>query len=370
VGLTVRDTGIGIAPEQLPHIFDRFYQADGSDTRRGEGTGIGLALVQELVGLLGGHISAESKPGQGSTFTVQLPVTRTAPMDVLPAPLPLLPVVPFALSEKEIVPPSPADTERPLLLIVEDNADVRAFLVRLLEQEYRLETAANGQVGIDKALEIVPDLIISDVMMPEKDGFELCDALKNDLRTSHIPIILLTARAEAAARLEGLRRGADAYLSKPFHEEELLLLIEQQLTLRRRLMERYAALQLPEAKAASSEAQADTLDTLLEDAFFKQVLEAGHAHLADADFGGEELARAVFLSLSQLNRKLNALTGKSSVQFLRDLRLRRAQELLRQTDMSVTAVATATGFNDASYFARVFTREVGVAPSEWRGLPG
>ncbi len=131
-------------------------------------------------------------------------------------------------------------------------------------------------------------------------------------------------------------------------------------------MERYAALQLPEAKAASSEAPADTLDTLLEDTFFKQVLEATHAHLADADFGGEELARAVFLSLSQLNRKLNALTGKSSVQFLRDLRLRRAQELLHQTDLPVAAVADAVGFRDASYFARVFAREFGATPSEWR----
>ncbi|HRI58850.1 MAG TPA: two-component regulator propeller domain-containing protein, partial [Saprospiraceae bacterium] len=192
--LTVRDTGIGIPPDQLPHIFDRFYQADNSSTRKGEGTGIGLALVQELVKLFKGQIRVESMPGKGTTFTVQLPIRREAPVetsDAVLASLPSVPHLPGYSGESA----ASGDETWPLLLIIEDNPDVQTYLIRCLERKFRIETASNGHIGIGKAFELIPDIIISDVMMPEKDGFEVCDALKKDVRTSHIPIVLLTARA-------------------------------------------------------------------------------------------------------------------------------------------------------------------------------
>ncbi|MCB0639838.1 MAG: response regulator, partial [Lewinella sp.] len=222
--LTVTDTGIGIPPEELPRIFDRFHQADHLAQAQAGGTGIGLALTRELIHAMGGEISVESQLGQGTVFTVQLPIRRQAPMASDP--------VVQSSTESTPAPGTPlpedqARESRPQLLIIEDNPDVVEYLSFCLKADYALDFAYNGRAGIDTAVERVPDLIISDVMMPEKDGFEVCDTLKNDERTSHIPIVLLTARAGVEDRIAGLRRGADAYLAKPFHEEELLVTLEK-----------------------------------------------------------------------------------------------------------------------------------------------
>lgn len=365
--IAVEDTGSGMEAGQLERIFERFYQADTLQRQQGEGTGIGLALTKELVVLLGGRIAVESRPGRGSIFTVELPVHLTASsIDEQPG----MVLHQSYQTEGDLAPLSPLHTapdDAPLVLVVDDNPEVARYVGACLARHYRIEYAENGELGIEKALQHIPDLVVSDLMMPGKDGFELTQTLKNDERSSHIPVILLTARIEVEARLEGLRRGADAYLSKPFQEEELLILAEQQMLLRQRMRQRYAALALPERDSGVQNIPAvESADLWLEDTFMQKVLETIETQYSDPAFGSEALARSLFISQSQLNRKLNALTGKSSIEVLRELRLRRAITLLGDGNRTIAEVAWEAGFNDPSYFARIFVRAYGMTPSEWR----
>ncbi|MEQ1747699.1 MAG: ATP-binding protein, partial [Saprospiraceae bacterium] len=239
--LSVSDTGAGISPEDLPHIFNRFFQAKNQGKEGG--TGIGLALTKELVQLMGGEISVESAVGKGTTFTVRLPITNIAPIEELKdRGFEELKTETSAIASSTN--PQILDSSNPQILIVEDNPDVVDYLSQCLSGKFRLEYAFNGRSGIEKALEIVPELIVSDVMMPEKDGFELTDTLKNDPRTSHIPIVLLTARADVESRIAGLRRGADSYLAKPFYPEELTVTLEKLLENRQRMQARYSQIAL------------------------------------------------------------------------------------------------------------------------------
>ncbi|MBK6901924.1 MAG: response regulator [Saprospirales bacterium] len=369
--LKVKDTGKGIPAGHLPYIFDRFYQADDSNTKERGGSGIGLALTKELVQLMGGDISVKSREGHGTEVAVSLPIrlareTRPAqamflqPLIAKPiSPLPEKPALAPALS-----PEPETDTGNPTILIVEDHADVVQFLSSCLADSYRIKIANDGQEGIDIALETVPDLIISDVMMPRKDGFELCQVLKNDERTSHIPIVMLTAKADMESKLEGLECGADAYLAKPFLKEELLIRIRKLIELRRKLQGYYLA------SAGLGERSAATKDIPkmeeMEDYFVKKVRRAVEANIENYDFSVEQLCREIGMSNSQLHRKLSALTGFSATKFIRYVRLSRAKELLRNPDLSITAVAFDSGFNDPSYFGRVFKAEFGQTPVEWR----
>ncbi len=358
LSLAVSDTGRGIPADQLPQIFDQFYQVDSSSTREGEGTGIGLSLTHELVKLLGGEISVESELGKGSTFTLHLPITQEAPLiaaDIsLPRPEILLTeeASPVALTELK-------EGDLPTLLLIEDNADVVEYLVTCLQGSYDLLVARDGQEGIETALEEVPDLIISDVMMPRKDGLEVCDTLKQDQRTSHIPIILLTAKADADSRISGLERGADAYLSKPFNKAELLVRIRKLIELRRMLQSRYAA--------AGPLPPSEDIAVQQEDAFILKLQEIVAAHLDDETFKVPQLSEAMGLSRSQIHRKVTALTGRSLTRYVRLLRLQKAQEFLKTTDLNMSEVAYSVGFSSLSYFSRSFTEEFGVAPSEARG---
>ncbi|MCB0549773.1 MAG: response regulator, partial [Phaeodactylibacter sp.] len=269
--LEVSDTGVGIDKEKLPFIFNRFYQVDSSTTRRGEGTGIGLAHTQELVQLMGGDIAVESQLGKGSTFTISLPIRHTAEpegyagaqMEEAPTPLSTLPAAEGTFRRQPATGHRPSSASRPRmhentnaqihdlphLLLIEDNPDVVTYLKSCLNDVYQLDVAYNGLIGIEKAIENIPDLIISDVMMPEKNGYEVCDTLKNDERTSHIPIILLTAKADAASKIAGLRRGADAYLAKPFDREELLVRLAKLVERQQRMVAYFSArAPIPEAK--------------------------------------------------------------------------------------------------------------------------
>ena len=355
--LTVSDTGAGIPPEDVPFIFDRFYQANNLEKAKAGGTGIGLALTKELVQQMGGTISVVSTPGKGTTFTATWPITRNAAvMSEDTAAYSNL------VSDVSTVPRSTVENAAFIgneLLLIEDNPDVVEYLTACLQGSYKLDFAYNGRAGIEKALETVPDLIISDVMMPEKDGFEVCDFLKNDERTSHVPIILLTAKADIESRIAGLRRGADAYLAKPFHQEELLLTVANALESRKKLQARFANVAIPMDDFSITPVRD------VEDAFVQKVRAAVEAHLSDASFSVEQLCRALAMSQPQLHRKLTALTGKNATLFIRAIRLEKAKVLLLQKDKTIGEVAFEVGFDDPKYFSRVFTEAFGVAPSKF-----
>ncbi|QDK78527.1 helix-turn-helix domain-containing protein [Spirosoma sp. KCTC 42546] len=371
--IEVQDTGIGIADNDLPHVFDRFYQVDGSHTRQGEGTGIGLAHTQELVKLMGGQINVKSELGIGTTFSICIPVTRNAPESDRRASIqdPVIEVIasnhPLLLPDESIHHSSliAQHSSLPHLLLIEDNSDIVIYLKSCLEGLYQVDVAYNGKIGIEKALESIPDIIISDVMMPEKDGYQVCDVLKNDERTSHIPIILLTAKAGTDARLTGLKRGADAYLTKPFHKEELLVQLAMLVEKQKRLIAHFSKKQLIEAPAPVIE-QAVEDAFALEDAFVQKVAEIVAENFADDGFGLLQLCQTIGMSRSQLFRKMKALMDTSPSDFIRSYRLTRAKLLLETTDLSVSEVAWRTGYKNPSHFSTSFQEEFRIAPSEIR----
>ncbi|MCB0586419.1 MAG: helix-turn-helix domain-containing protein, partial [Phaeodactylibacter sp.] len=372
--LIVKDNGAGIPAEYLPHIFDRFYSlptaplnSPPSGGLGGAGAGIGLALTKELVTVMKGTIAVESKVGAGTKFTVHLPVTRQAPK-ASPSPEQGPPIEETAIyfanragfqSNQLESTSGQEEKDNPLLLIIEDNADVVTYLASFLSGNYRLALAPDGQEGINKAIELVPDLIVSDVMMPRKDGFEVCASVKSDERTCHIPVILLTSKAGEKPMIEGLEHGADAYIAKPFNREELMVRIEKLIDGRRRIQEQYAKKDYLRKNAGVSPAS-------LDDVFLEKIAGIIEENLSDENFGLPELCRQAAMSRSQLFRKLKALTGRSTTQFIRSVRLEKARGLLETTTFSISEVSYKTGFTNPNYFSRMFRKEFGMAPSEVR----
>ena len=349
--LEVSDTGIGIAPADIENIFGRFYQVETAQAQAGQGTGIGLNYVHELVQLLGGDMDVESTLGQGSTFRIWLPISNNA----LPLENPDEHYVNVAMQGPAL---SSESSEGPELLIIEDNPDIIQLLLGHLSGSYRIRVAENGIDGLAVVQEHIPDLVLSDVMMPGKDGFEVLDTLKNDERTSHIPVVMLTAKSDVESRLQGLRRGADDYIAKPFHGEELRLRLQNALVSRNRLVERYAE-GLPETPSEEPDFQ-------LEDAFLLRVQEVLHANLDNSDFGIPDFCRELGVSRTQLHNKLKALSGKSTSIFIRDLRLEKAHALLADASLNVSEVCYQTGFSSHTYFTRVYTEKYGKTPSASR----
>ncbi len=377
LNIRVRDTGQGIAPEALPFIFDRFYQVEDLASQKPHGSGIGLALTQELVKLLKGTIEVESTFGKGTTFFLRFPITRNAKLQPdnftsvetksIQPQLGKMPEINQAtLNPAEISkttkPPTDvtrADEDLPSVLVVEDNADIRLYISSILENRYRVLNANDGSEGIKMATEFVPDLIVSDVMMPVKDGYELCDTLKNDERTSHIPIVLLTAKADFESKMRGLRKGADAYLTKPFVQEEFLLQLEQLLALRRKLRERYqlAAETVP---APSPEVYE------LEDAFIQKLRQLVLDNITEEDFGVVQLCRGLGVSRTQLHNKVKALTNQSTSEFVRMVKLYKAKELLQTTDKNISEVGYEVGISNPAYFSRIYAEAFGEPPRNTR----
>ncbi len=357
--LQVKDDGMGISPEHLPHVFDRFYQVDDSHTRRGEGTGIGLALVRELVNAMGGTIEVESKVKKGTSFSILLPITKQAnkmPQESIVDLNPSIAETILLDTTKKLGISKTSQSNRNLVLLVEDNEDVLTFLTSFLSNEYQIITAMNGQEGINIAIEIIPDIIVCDVMMPEKDGFEVCAALKSDERTSHIPIILLTAKSDQDSKIEGLVHGADAYIAKPFNRDELLVRMEKMIALRRQLQEKYQKTgnlrQLTKKTAHSKD-----------EIFLQKVFQVIEENMKDENFGMPQLCKELYMGRSNLFRKLKALTNKSATNLIRSIRLEKGKELLETTDMNVSEVSFEVGFNSPNYFSRVFQEEFGMQPS-------
>jgi len=235
---------------------------------------------------------------------------------------------------------------------------VAKYIATCLDKEYKIHFAKDGKEGIEKALEIIPDIIISDVMMPEKDGFEVCATLKQDERTSHIPIIMLTAKATKEDKLHGLTSGADAYLSKPFDKKELLVRMEKMIELRKHLLDKYTSRKHKLKQTLSKEN--------MEDIFLQKIISSIEKNIDDSQFGTLHLSSVIGMSESQLYRKLKALTGKSTAIFIRTIRLHKASELLTTTSLNVSEIAYETGFSDPAWFSRVFKEEFGVSPVSFR----
>ncbi len=371
--LKVKDTGIGIPENQLQHIFDRFYQLDNSHTRKAEGTGIGLALTKELVKLMNGTIAVKS-PAVGATkgteFTITLPLQKATMENAAAAVVTKSETVNVNAVIKEetlIISNENTTPTTPLILLVEDNVDVVAYTASCLP-DYKLAVGKDGKEGFEIATGTIPDLIITDVMMPFVDGFEMCRQLRSDERTSHIPIIMLTAKADMQSKLEGLDKGADVYLEKPFNKEELLLRIKKLLELRKKLQQYYSK-QIGITNTAETLIKEDFEPIAAEKAeheFVKKVREIVESNFTNYEFTVEQLCKLVFMSHSQLHRKLEALTGCSPNKFIRIIRLNKAKELLANPVLSIAGIALDCGYNDSGYFARVFKQEYGVTPQEWR----
>lgn len=353
--LAVRDTGIGIPAERLPNIFDRFYQVE-SDAW--EGSGIGLALVKELVELHNGSISVSSEVGKGTAFTVCMPFQEAEPIP-LTEQASAVPVDPNIESQTKTA-PSIATQGAPVVMIVEDNPDVRHYLCDLLQGQYTLLTAAEGTTGLALCREQIPDLIISDVMMPGMDGNALAAALKSDERTSHIPIILLTAKAGKEHKIEGLETGADDYLTKPFDSEELLVRVANLIRQRQQFRERLGRQIL---KLSPEKVEVSSIDQQ----FMEKIMALIEQHMQDETFSIEELGKEAGLSRSQLHRKIKALTDQSPSQFLRSLRLKRAHQLLEQQAATAAEIAYLTGFSSPAYFSKCFKDEYGISPTAVMG---
>lgn len=360
IQITVSDTGPGIDPASLSKLFDRFYQVEHHANAQVGGTGIGLALVREFVGLMQGGLAVRNRSRQGAEFVISLPLTRQAqPSEFIQS----APILGSPDGNNWVEPDRESDSAKPVLLLVEDNHDVAAYIRSCLQADYQVIQADNGQAGIDLALESIPDLILSDVMMPLKDGFALCDTLKNDERTSHIPIVLLTARAAVSDRIAGLRRGADAYLVKPFEQEELLVTLNNLLQIRKQLQLHFNQVALGTVQAKAVPAGADES---LEKQFLYKLRTTLETQLGNASFSIDDICQMMGMSRSPLNQKLTSLTGMSLSRYLRSLRLHKAQRLLSSSAMNVSEVAYAVGFEDPKYFSRLFSEEFGTSPASFR----
>ncbi len=378
VQIKLSDTGIGIHKEKLPHVFDRFYQVDEEQMKTNLGTGIGLALTKELIELHHGTITVDSEAEMGTTFTVVLPMgkehlsedeifepTRNGSEmeddllndDYL--------FVQDAVSKTELKTEVPEDSSLPLLLIVEDNEDMRAYIKNYLIDSYNILEAANGKDGAEIAIEHLPDLIVSDLMMPFMNGNEMTNQLKNDERTSHIPIILLTAKSSTASKLEGLETGADEFLTKPFDADELLVRIKNLIEQRRKLRVLLSKHIGDVSQTRIIKESAGKAMSKMDEQFLEKAKDVVDEQMADPDFGVELFAEKMAMSRIQLHRKLTSLTDNSAGDLIREIRLVKAVELLKQGELNVTQVSYEVGISSLSYFAKAFKEKYGVPPSEF-----
>ncbi|MEZ2337629.1 ATP-binding protein [Mucilaginibacter sp. RCC_168] len=350
---TVRDTGKGIPTGKLPYIFTRFYQVDPSDTRSAEGTGIGLALTKELVELLGGQIAVESIEGLYTQTRIDMPYQAA---EALPEPKAEALGMELFTMMPDMVETLVADESSPLILLIEDHYELREFMRQSLAGRYRLITAADGEEGIVLGLKQIPNLIITDLMMPKVSGYEVSVTFKKDEKTSHIPVIILTAKADLDSRIQGIETGADAYLAKPFDQRELLALIENLITQREQLRLHYSSrdLWLKDITALPS----------IEQDFISRVRLAVETHLNEEGYSADQLAVDIGLSRTQLHRKLKGLIGQAPGELIRIVRLQYAHDLLERRVATVSEVAYMVGFGSPASFSASFSRHFGFAPSK------
>ena len=358
VMISVADNGCGISSDELPYIFDRFYQAKNA----GRGTGIGLAIVKAFTELHHGEVSATSVEGKGSTFTIHIPVRQkgevtnqpTEKIEQLVEPSSAEEVPNQARHIDELI--QPYQTDKPEVLIIDDNIDIRTYLRSVLSEKYNVSEAADGKVGLELARKIVPDIVLSDIMMPVMDGLAFCQQLKTDKAISHIPVILLTARSLDEQRAEGYEHGADAYLSKPFSLRLLLSRIDNLIESRKKLNQTWS-------KGVEDD-EIGNISNEIDKSFLKQLRKIIQENLANSDLSVEQIGDEIGLSRVQLYRKVKALTGYSPVEIVRKARLTRARHLLQTTERTVSEVAYAVGFSTPSYFSKCYKDEFGENPKK------
>ena len=352
--ISVKDTGHGIDPEALPHIFDRYYQAKGK--HQASGTGIGLALVKSLADLHEGSLHVESETGKGTTFTFRILTENTYP---------------DALHKEDRTESIPEKTESlkeedndtcPVILVVEDNDDIREYIATSFSNNYHIMTATNGKEGIEQALKYIPDIIISDIMMPVMDGIELCKLIKEDVRTSHIPVILLTAKDSIQDKEEGYESGADSYLTKPFSAKLLHSRVHNLLESRKKL----AQLITSRTKELKPEQVQESMQlSKLDEEFLNKFTAIVEENIDTPQLAMPFMIGKMNMSHSTLYRKIKGLTGISGNELIRKIRLKNSLRLLMEEGLNISEAAYASGFNDLGYFRTCFKEEYGMAPSEY-----
>lgn len=350
--IKVSDTGIGVPDEYKELIFERFYQVPKQSGFKAEGSGIGLHLVKEFVSLHEGAISVHDNLGKGSVFIVTIPVHRVSLPQIAAPETPV----------EELPEPSVRTSSKPVLLVVDDNADFRTLMKESLSTDYEVKTAQDGVKAWEMIPQLLPDLIVCDVMMPLMDGNELCRKVKTDIRTSHIPLILLTARSAREQKMEGLESGADDYITKPFDFEILTLRIRKLLQLQLQRKERFSR----HIEVNPSEITITSLDEKL----IKKALSYVEENISRTDLSVEELSGELGMSRVQLYKKLLSITGKTPIEFIRVIRLKRAAQYLRESQLTVSEIAYHTGFGHPKYFRKYFKDEFGVLPSDYQDREG
>lgn len=348
--IKVSDTGVGIEPNEINKIFDRFYRIERPNNNE-SGTGVGLHIVSEFVKLHGGEITVESTPKKGSTFTVYLPIRNTNQI---------------SLQEKKATQTNHSDstqenehdTQLPLLLIADDNSDFRDFIKGLFSDSYQVITAADGNEAFKRTLEFVPNLILSDVMMPEMDGYAFCRKIRSDIRTSHIPVILLTAKNSEENRYEGIEAGADDYIAKPFNIEMLSLKIAKIVEKQKKLQQSF--------KNKITISTTDIEITSMDEKFVKKAVSIVEQNISNTEFLVSDLSQEMNMSRVYFYKKILALTNKTPSEFIRFIRLKRAAELLGKSQLFVNEIAFQVGFNDPKYFRKYFKEEFGMSPNDYK----
>jgi len=364
VKIIIRDTGIGISKKDLPKLFNRFYQVDSSHTREHEGTGIGLALTKELVELHKGKISIDSQEGDWTEVTIELPlgknhftedeIAEREGQELEEREIILSDFVSDRILDEDF---EEVIVEKNIVLVVEDNPDLREYVREALIHEFSVAEAVNGEQGLRKAEKLIPDLIVSDVMMPKMDGIEMLKLLKNDAKTSHIPVILLTAKSEQTDKLEGLGLGAEAYLTKPFDIKELQVRIKSLIEQRQKVQKKFSDGEFTLKRAEKKLGR-------LDEEFMNKVMNVVNAHLSEEEFSIEQFGHEAGMSRSQIHRKLKALTGKSPSVYLRSIRLSKAKQMIQRREANISEISYKVGFSSPAYFSRCFKEEFGYPPSE------
>lgn len=360
--IVVKDSGKGIPNEDIDTIFNRFYQSSNHQDGQYDGSGIGLALTKELVELHKGSISASSKEDEGTEITVMLPLGKAhfSEQELTKVHKKEIPktnhILIESIGQPDYISTNIPEGSSPILLLIEDNTDVMLYIKEILGDTYQILEAKDGEIGIEVAKEHIPDLIISDVMMPKKNGYEVCDTLKQDEKTSHIPIILLTAKASLEDKMQGLSSKADVYLTKPFVPKELLVRVQNLIESRKKLREKYKKEGILKPK--------DVTVNSIDEKFLNRLIELVEFNMPNENFGVTQLSLEICMSRSQLHRKLIGLLGQGPNKFIQSYRLQRAHDLLKQKAATASEISYQVGFGSPSYFTKCFHKHFGYTPTE------